>query len=257
MSVLVFIEESRWVCPGTKEYYATVAGAALEEAAYDDFCRRILRLKERFFKRKELAGYPLRGRLLLNTRSLSAGYRKVEFVRELLSLCRQQKAVAFSTTKKFFERESQPYLPEAAGLLRTSTIVDSDKSSERTVSVLLAYLLERVNSYMLETHPGSLAKLVLKSEETQQDILRCSSVMNFFYRTPFGGGFHGLLGSPLLMPGALSPGLQIADLFAYLINRHHGGRKDLADIYAELEGMQFISMIEKDEYQLRGMNLLE
>jgi hypothetical protein len=85
----------------------------------------------------------------------------------------------------------------------------------------------------------------------------CASIVNFIYGTPWGSGFHGILGSPFLMPSRLSPGLQLADLFAYVINQHHAGRRELEEFYREVEGMQFVSSIAKDEFELRGMNLLE
>jgi hypothetical protein len=256
MSLLIFLESSRWDRPGGGEYLATYAAAAIEEAAYGDFCRRVLRLKEKFFKVTGVAQYELRGRDLLNSRALATGYRKVEFVRELFSLCRLQKVVSFATTKQFPSR--QVPLPGMDLFMPPDGAISStDQGGQKSVSILLAYLVERANSCMLEMHPGQQAKLIFKTQETQTDTRLCSGVMNFFYRTPFGGGFHGLLASPFLMPGALSPGLQVADVFAYVINQHHAGRRELNDLYAEIEDMQFVSSIERDDYQLRGMNLLE
>lgn len=256
MSMLIFMESSRWDRPGGGEYYATYAALGLEETAYGDFSRRLLRLKEKFFKVQGVAEFELRGRDLLNARALTSGYRKVEFVRELFSLCRLQKVVTFAATKAFpvgaAELAATMPLPLAGG-----AISGTDSGSPQSVSILLAYLVERTNSFMLETHPGSQAKLIFKTQEKRQDYALCSGVMNFFYRTPFGGGFHGLLGAPFLMPGALSPGLQTADVFAYVVNQHHAGRRDLDDLYAEIEEMQYVSSIERDEFQLRGMNLLE
>jgi len=256
MSVLVFLEESRRTSSGSAEYYATVAGAAVEEIAYDDFCRKLLRLKERFFKRKGVAEVVLRGRSLLNSRALSASFRKIEFTRELFSLCRLLKVISFATTKKCpLKIETEAGLAQFQ--LPRSAVTNSDKYTEEAVSLLLAYLIERVNSFMLERHPGQVAKLIFRTEETHRDDVRSQAVMNFIYRTPFGSGFHGILGAPLLMPSALSPGLQLADVFAYVINQHHAGRKDLADLFREVEEMQFVSSISKDEYELRGMNLIE
>ncbi|RJP73414.1 MAG: hypothetical protein C4524_14610 [Candidatus Zixiibacteriota bacterium] len=256
MSVLVFAEESRWVHSGATEYYATVAGAAFEESAYDEFGRRLLRLKERFFKRREPGEYPLRGRDLLNPRVLAGGYRKMEFVQELFSLCRLQGVASFSATRKF------PLRPEALleglpGGASAGAIGDTDAFTSQSVSLLNAYLIERVNSFMLERHPGERAKLIFKQEEGRRDYTRAAGLMHFFHRTPYGGGFHGLLRVPLFAPAALSPGLQVADVFAYAINQHHGGRREMAEYFREIEAMQFISSIERDEFELRGMNLLE
>lgn len=262
MSMLVFTEESRWVSPGAADYFATVAGAAMPESSYDEFSRRLGRLKQKFFKKQKttiwrISDQGLRGRALLNPRSWSTSFRKVEFIGELVSLCRLHQVVVFSSTKKFFSREQIPDPDTLPLTFPAGAISRSDQSSEEALSLLLAYLLEVVNSYMLENHPGQLAKLIFKTEEAHQDDRLCASVMNFLYRTPFGGGFRGLLGAPLFMPLGLSPGLQVADVFAYLINQHHAGRRDIAELYAEVESMQFVSAVEKDEYGMRGMNLLE
>ena len=256
MSVLVFVDESRWERPGKKDYYATVVGVALEEATYDDLCRKLLRLKSRFFKRPGIGEYALQGRSLLNNRAL-ASFRKAEFVLELFSLCRLQKVVTFSTTRRCSAQEESAGREEFPIQISKAAISGSDRFSEDVCSLLLAYLIERINSYMLENHPGRLAKLIFKTEEAQRDRLLSSSVMNFIYKTAFGGGFHGILGTPFLAPASHSPGLQLADLFAYIINQYHGGRREMRDFFAEVESMQFVSSIEKDEFQLRGMNLIE
>jgi len=97
MSILVFIDESRRQYK-EKGSTVTIAGAAFEEVAYDDLCRKFLRLKSKFFKRSAIGDYPLKGRRLLNNRSLES-YRKIEFVREVFSLCRMMNVILFSTTK--------------------------------------------------------------------------------------------------------------------------------------------------------------
>jgi hypothetical protein len=256
MSVLVFVEDSRLRSRGATEYYATMAGAAIEEVAYDDFSRKLLRLKGRFFKSKGVADYPVKGRLLLSSRALAANFRKVEFAKELFSLCRLLKVASFSTTKKFvLATGAEPGVAETG--LPKSAMSNSDRHDKEAISVLLAYLVERVNSYMLETHPGQVAKLVFRTEETGQDYLRGHAFLNFIYGTHFGGGFHGILGAPLMMPAALSPGLQLADIFAYAVNRYHAGFRDILEFYQEIADMQFVSSISKDQFELKGMNLIE
>jgi hypothetical protein len=223
---------------------------------YDDFSRKLLRLKERFFKRKGVGEYPIKGRLLLSGRALSANFRKVEFVEELFSLCRLLKIASFSTTKKFSAENAAGSGAAEAGWPK-SAVLDSNGYSEEAISILLAYLIERVNSFMLENHPGQVAKLIFRTEETGQDYRRAHAFLNFIYGTRFGGGFHGILGAPLLMPAALSPGLQVADIFAYAANRYHAGFRDIVEFYQQIAGMQFISAISKDEFELKGMNLIE
>lgn len=256
MSVLVFIDDSRWDRPGRKDYFATTVGVAVEELRLADFTRKILRLKSRFFKRREIGDYPLRGRLLLNNRALDS-FRKQEFISELFSLCRLMKITTFAATRKCSLTAEQPELSVYLDEQRRGSISDSDRYSRQEISLLLAYLFERVNSFMLENHPGTQAKMVFKSTDPQRDAVLCAGVMNFIYKTSFGGGFEGILGHPLFAPRELAEGLQVADLFAYIINQHQGGRPEMRDYFAEVESMQFVSSIERDEFQLRGINLIE
>jgi len=256
MSVLVFIDDSRWDRPAKKDFFATTAGVAIEEIKLADFTRKLSRLKNRFFKRAGVGDYPIRGRLLLNNRALDS-FRKQEFVSELFSLCRLMNITVFGTTRKYSVSVEQPELSAYSAGRKRGAISDSERTTESEVSLLLAYLFERINSFALENHPGTQAKLVFKSLGQNHDARLCSGVMNFIYQTSFGGGFEGLLGQPLFAPREWTAGLQIADLFAYIINQHFGGRPEMRDYFAEVESMQFVSSIERDEFQLRGINLIE
>ncbi len=255
MSVLAFIDESRWQKAADKAYFVTVAGVAFEEQLYGDFCRRLLRLKGRFFHRSGVGQYSLQGRLLLNSRALEQ-YRKVEFVRELFSLCRLQKVAVFSTTKLILPDTAQAEMNNFPAWTKTA-ISASDKFDESSTSILLAYLIESLNGFMLERHPGQLAKLIFQSEDAGQDRLKSASLMHLFYQTPFGGGFRGVLGAPFFLPACYSPGLQVADLCAYIINQHHGDRAQIREFFEEVETLEYLSQIRQDDYEFKGINIIE
>jgi hypothetical protein len=254
MSVLVFLDESRHSLRGKEDYFATLAGVAFQETQYDDFCRKFIRLKARFFKREGLAEFPLRGRRMLNPRGLES-HRKAEFTRELISLCRLHKAVTFASTRRF--KPAQDQLPaEFMPMPPASAIALTDQCRKGLCSVLLAYIIERVNSFILETHPGQSAQLIFPSSAAAGDREISAGMMNLIYKTPYGRGFHGVLGTPLFAPAPYSPGLQTTDLFAYIINQHHAGRIALKDLFDEVESMQFVSAFQQDEFELKGVNLV-
>jgi hypothetical protein len=254
MSVMVFLDESRHQIQGKENHFATLAGVAIEEVLYDAFCRKFIRLKERFFKCNGVAEFPLRGRRMLNRRALES-HRKLEFTRELFSLCRLHKVTTFASTRLF--QPAQDQLPaELLPIMGGSAIALADRSRKGCCSILLAYVIERVNSFMLETHPGQSAQFVFPSASAAGDREICSGMMNLIYKTPYGGGFHGVLGTPHFTPAPYSPGLQAADLFAYIINQHHAGRVALRDFFGEVEGMQFVSTFQQDDFDMKGMNLV-
>ncbi|TKJ39944.1 hypothetical protein CEE37_09410 [candidate division LCP-89 bacterium B3_LCP] len=257
ISMLVFVDESRWQKPERTDFFATVAGVAIDENCYDDFCKRLLRLKEKFFKCTDIGKYPLKGRLLLNRRACES-YRKCEFVRELFSLCRLQNITTFSATKYFtVSSEAEEAQAIGSGMGGSGLTLPGSSSQGNGFAQLLAIVLERVNSFMLEQHSGDLAKLVFKVQSDQHTSLLSSSFMRFMYQTPLGGGFKSIMGSPLFAPAEVNHGLQFADLSAYIINQHHGGRYQMREYFAELITMQFVSSFERDEFELRGMNLVE
>lgn len=253
MSVMVFVDESRWQPAGKQEQFITWAGVAFDENLYNEFCQKILGLKNKFFKRGEIGDYPLQGRSLLNNRALES-YRKVEFIRDLLSLCRLQQVVAFSNTR-IVQRDAQGTGRVVNGKFKGKFTWTHQKQSHSRIGLGLDHVIERVNSFMLEEHPGSMAKLVFQSESAIKDRERTAHLMRLFYKTPLGGGFVAILGSPLFVPALLSPGSQMADVFAYIINQHHGGRYQMNDFFGEVESMQFISAFEREKYELRGMSL--
>jgi hypothetical protein len=254
MSVLVFVDESRIERPEVDRFVRTVAGVAFEENAYGDLSGKLLRLKGRFFKRYGIGDFPLRGRLLLNARAFES-YRKIEFVREVFSLCRLQNAITFATTQLASAQD-----PNEGGQVQPSreqsVFSESDSTDGKGLPLRLVYLMERVNSFMLENHPGQVAKLVFKIEGSGGGYTVSSSIMELMYRSPLGRGFQGILGAPLFAPHAHAPGLQIADVFTYIINQHHAGQMRLREFYSEVESMQYVSAFEKDEYELRGINTI-
>jgi hypothetical protein len=254
MSVLVFVDESKLHRSEEESCISTVAGVAFEENAYGDLSGKLLRLKGRFFKRQGIGEFPLRGRLLLNNRAYES-FRKIEFVREVFSLCRLQNVKTFATTQ--LVSSGNPDEGGPAQHFREQPIFsESDSTDGSGFPLRLAYLMERVNSFMLENHPGQVAKLIFKIEGSGGSYTVSSSIMELLYRSPLGKGFQGILGAPLFAPHAHAPGLQIADLFAYIINQHHSGRMRMREFYAEVESMQYVSAFEKDEYQLRGINTI-
>ncbi len=254
--MLVFLDESRQSHLDKNASCVTIAGAAVPEETHDDYCRRLLRLKGRFFKREGIGEFPLRGKKLLNRRKMDS-YRTLEFVREWFSLCRWLKITVFSSTKIAAADSQQPDFSEFADRMHRSALTAEDRFDEESCPLLLAHLIERVNSFMLENHPGTKAQLIFKSEEAGRGRTRSAGMLNFFFNTPYGSGFQGILATPCFAPASHSPGLQTADLFAYIINQFHAGRRDLKEFFAEVETLQWISSFERDELEMRSMLVIE
>jgi hypothetical protein len=255
MSVLVFMDRSRIPLKTPESYFATVAGIAIPLSAYNEFYRGFFRLRKRFFRHEGEKLGALRGKVLLSRRGLES-FRRMEFMGELFSLCRLLHASTFSATRR--------YLPEDLTLLRYPNLKSSpealgldDFCRRDACPILLAYVLERVNSFMLEDHPGQTAALIFKQEAGEGALQISAAVTNLLFNTHYGSGFRGLAGAPMFAPVVHSPGLQTADLCGYIINQHHAERKHYHDLFTEVESMQYISSVQRDEFELKGMNLID
>jgi len=245
MSVLVFLDESKIIDKKRQQTISTVAGVMLTGNTLGDFNRRIWKLKQRFFKCSNMTEFPLKGRLLLNHRSFES-YRKLEFCRELFSLCRLMKVKLFANTA-IKNGGNQP-------TDQSLNLNADDMGNDAGCPLIVADLMEKISSCMLEDHPGQLAALVFGQEKSMTNLKLQKAIIRLIYFTPLGRGLDGILGSPMTVHPVLSPGLQLADVTAYIVSQFHNGRTQLRDFYHELESLQYISQFDKDEFDLRGMN---
>ncbi|MBU0520162.1 hypothetical protein KJ564_14640 [bacterium] len=166
----------------------------------------------------------------------------------MLSLCRHLKLTLFANTK----------ITNGSGKTEGENLLISqggaDLENRSGCPLIVADLMEKVSSYMLEDHPGELAALIFSQEQSGQREHLLKAIMQLYYFTPLGRGLQGILGSPMTMYPTLAPGLQSANVFAYIISQFHNGRAQMREFYRELEGLQYISVFDKDEFELRGMN---
>jgi hypothetical protein len=82
------------------------------------------------------------------------------------------------------------------------------------------FLLERMNQYMLDHHPDSVAPIVFDSRSTGSDAVLTSAISNFLYRHAKGRLWRNVLETPFFVSSALTPGIQIADYFAGVVRQH-------------------------------------
>ena len=79
------------------------------------------------------------------------------------------------------------------------------------------YLLDRIERFMSEEHPNSMALPIYDALDPTQTRIFAASFNSFMSRSNPGRAMQHVVPSPLFVDSALTPGIQIADRFAYAL----------------------------------------
>jgi hypothetical protein len=246
--MIIYADESKDPNPARLTSHITLAAAAISEDVHKDFNTRLYNLKKRFWKVGQYSDFEIKGRNLLK-RNFQAYPRNIEFVKEIISLCRQYGVALFAIVKEYVvgeESESLALDDAVPGLY--------EKTAQ--LSILYKYLLERVEAFLLERNRSECAIMVFDEKDPKKDEARAVAFSNLMHRSNFGQSMTHILETALFANSKITPGIQIADLFAYVMNQFFDGRKDLSEFYHELRQLQFVSCDETPENPLKGIRYL-
>jgi hypothetical protein len=82
-------------------------------------------------------------------------------------------------------------------------------------------LLHRINSYLAAAGSGRSGLLIMDSQDGKSDALLSVQISNFLFRSEVGRRLTHIVETPLFVNSAITPGIQIADLFAAGFRQHH------------------------------------
>jgi len=82
------------------------------------------------------------------------------------------------------------------------------------------FLLERMNQYMVNCCPATIAPMVFDSRSSGPDSLWSASIGNFLFRHQRGRLWRNLLETPFFVDSAITPGVQIADYFVSIVRQY-------------------------------------
>lgn len=239
--MLIFIDESGHYRINDPSPFAVLSAVTMENSCRRDFIRTIFNLKRKFWNIKEPHQYEMKGTLLLNDRSLKTSPNpKTDFLDEIFSLCKSNNLVTFATIA-----------PRPVQL-------SLDAQDYTYLSRLYTYLLERIDKFMEERQPNSIATIVFDSIDDKTNKKISISFGRFLYRSLVGQQFLHISPVPLFANSILEPGIQIADLFAYCINQRFQQRlgirkhKLIGAYYNMIKDLQFISQ----DQTLRGIRFI-
>jgi hypothetical protein len=243
--MLIYVDESKIPSPKGPRTHITMAAAAICESVHKDFNARLYKLKKRFARTEQNQDFEIKGRNLLKP-GFDAYPRNTEFVREVLSLCRQYDIKMFAIIKQCVvagESESLALDEAIPGLPR----------GERLLSQLYTYLIERVEAFVRERAKADFAIMVFDEKDARKDEARAHAFSAWMHRSSWGSSLTCVLETAFFVRSQITPGIQIADLFAYVMNQYMEGRRDLQEFYEEIADMQFMSKDATAENPLKGI----
>lgn len=240
--MLVFIDESEWPKPSAPSGYTVWAAVGLQPQLSKSFSREIFNLERKFWRITEPHEFEIKGRMLLSSRALTSP-KKVEFVEEVVSLCKHYQLLTFAIGMQHLEE------PMLAGF----------SSEESRIFRVYHYLLERVEAMMQESYPDDMAMVLLDSADKETNKRRAIAFGNFLYGHEAGKSMQKIVETPFFVSSSLTPGIQIADLFAYAVAQQNLERKEakLKKIGDRIREMEWRSSRTDVEFPLRGFRFIE
>lgn len=228
--MLVYVDESEYPRPRTPGGYTVWAGVGVPSGQSREFFRDLFNLEKRLWGKEEPYDMEIKGRFLLGSRGMRSP-RKREFVEEILSLCKLNRIVAFAVGLRYPQARpgEGPFQPNTYEMIRS--------------------MVERVEAMMIENHPNDQAVIVFDSQEDKKDIERALEFGNYLYGTPQGNRTNHVCDTPIFASSSVTKGLQIADVFAYVLAQQNLGRSDLDRYSGRIREMEWWSR-EREEGQL-------
>jgi hypothetical protein len=197
--MLVFIDESGHPRPSDASTHPVILAVCIRESEIGTLTRALFSLRK-----SHLAGLTLtkqeqegKGVAFLNRRSLTHIAAKREYVESLFEFLRDFPLHAFGITME--RPDKVPY------------------ESVETLPTQYRWLLERIERFMENEHPEHWALPIFDTRDPVQNRLLSESFTGYMARSAEGRAMHRIIPSPLFVDSSITPGIQIADLFAYVI----------------------------------------
>ncbi|MGH2453528.1 MAG: DUF3800 domain-containing protein, partial [bacterium] len=159
-------------------------------------------------KRNLLAGLPLtpaeregKAAALLDRRSITRVAPKREYAEQLFEMLRDFPLTIFGIV---MERPAH-VLYSAPGFLQTQ----------------YRWLLERIERFMERDHPDDFAIPIFDGQDPSSNHIFSDSFTGYMVRTEGGRALKQIVPSPLFVDSSLTPGIQVADVCAYVTRLNH------------------------------------
>jgi hypothetical protein len=204
--MLVFIDESGHPRPTDSTTRPVIQAVCIMESDVGPLTRWMFAIRKNLLGKIRLTKAEQEGKAVdfLNRRSITKSVAKREFAETVFDRLRDFDLTTFAIV---MERPTQmPY--EGPAFLQTQH----------------RWLLERIERFMDREHPRFHAVPVFDGQDPNSNKKFADCFTAFMARTTAGKAMHHIVPSPLFVDSSLTPGIQIADLFAYVtrLNYEHG-----------------------------------
>jgi hypothetical protein len=196
--MLVYIDESGHPRPKDASTRPVIMATCIRESDAGRLLRGLFSLRRSKLGRLRLTRDEKEGKAvaLMNRRALTKSADKREYVDSLFDWLRDFDLKAFAIV---MERPNKPPY-EGPQFLNTHH----------------RWLLERIDRFMEREHPAEMAIPIFDGQDPTNNRRFSDCFTSFMSRTTAGRAMQHIVPSPLFVDSSLTPGIQIADIFAYV-----------------------------------------
>lgn len=166
-----------------------------------ELARTLYSIKRRFGYTDPWAESKLKANRILNERTFTRQPEKWEYVEALFDLC-----------------NSFPFVVFAMIMERPTSVINT--RGDRIMPQHM-YLLQRMHWYVAEHYPDKQALVVFDSRDPKGDMELSVQLSGFLHRSMQGASLDRVVDSALFVDSRITPGIQLADLFASCIRQYH------------------------------------
>ncbi len=201
--MLVFIDESGHPLPGDSATKPVLLAVCIREQDAGRLARAMFSLRRALLSKMTLSQDEEEGKAVefLNRHAIMKVVTKREYVESLFEFLRDFELTVFAVV---MERPNRtPY--RGSDLLQTHYI----------------WLLQRIERFMERDHPTAHAIPIFDGQDPTSNRNFSACFTGFMMRADAGRALLHIVPTPLFVDSSLTPGIQIADLFAYVTRMSH------------------------------------
>lgn len=215
--MLFFIDESVQGDPQGNDV-AVLTGVGIKEEHLREIGRELFNANKTFWNVKEPFDFEIKGRKLLNKRQARLP-KNVSYAENIIYLCKKYEVVWAATFK-----------PEI-GAQMDALWRGEDLQESRHLSLLFKRLIERIARIAADYDPNGYALMLYDAPDKSRCERIATLIMSYFYRTQTGQEWRNVIPTPYFVDSKITPGIQIADLFCYIIAGGIAGRRELRGLF--------------------------
>lgn len=215
--MLFFIDESVQRDPQGNDV-AVLTGVGIKEQHLREIGRELFNANKTFWNIKEPFDFEIKGRKLLNKRQAKLP-KNISYAENVIYLCKKYEVVWAATFKPEIEAQMD-------ALWRGEDLHES-----RHLSLLFKRLLERIARITADYDPNGYALMLYDAPDKSRCERIATLIMSYFYRTQTGQEWRNVIPTPYFVDSKITAGIQIADLFCYIIAGEIAGRRELRGLF--------------------------